>query len=386
MKIKVPPPKFQKSELHRRPEFEEPPTLGGLTSNGGSNSTSNNSSNTNTNSNSNARQMPPVQIKTEQPNKQLSALPSHMRTEVRAVAGGVAAAAVTTPNRNGTAQRNLGLSTPVTPSVNTAVNQSRPPAPPPQRQPQPQPQQQQQKQQPEPERKSVTFVKPSRKGESSSPAIQSDGSEADADDSYLFNSEDDAFFACMDLNELDLGRPIDFDEARKVDDVVENERLVGRQAAEADSNLNQSHQSHQPLRTGNPGQGLGQGQIQRVDSSCTTDRQAQFKTMSNSNAVVSASSDPRNQHTQNQCQNQARQQVQAQAPKAVQANTHELSSANISGPGPDQNQGRPISPVAIDSTRNPKPVVSNSSSSSSTKRPVTPSMGGFKFPPGMVRC
>jgi DNA repair and recombination protein RAD52 len=396
VKIKVPPPKFQKSELHRRPEFEEPPSApGGLASIGGSHSTSNNYSNTNTNtnSNSNGRQMAPLQIKTEQPNQHLSALPSHMRTEVRPAAGSgggsVAAAAATTPNRNRTAQRNMGLSTPVTPSVNTAVNQSRQPAPPPQPQPQQQ-QQQQQKQQPQPERKSVTFVEPSRPGESSRTAIQSDGSDADADDLYLINSEDDAFFACVDLNELDLGRPIDFDEGRKVDDVVEDGHRVGRQAAEIDANpthnLNQSHQSHQPLRTGNPRQGVGQGQIQRVDSSCTIDRQAQFETISNSNAAVSASSDPRNQHTQNQCQNQARQRtVQVQAPRVAQATTHEPSSANIPGPGPDQNQNRPIPPVAMDSTRNPKPVVSNSSSSSTTKRPVTPSMGGFKFPPGMVR-
>ncbi|CAL1699340.1 unnamed protein product [Somion occarium] len=188
VKIKVPPPKFNKDELHRRPEFTETPQAGPHISG-------------------------PSSIKSEQQQPaaessrtgQASAVPPHMRSN-----------AMTTPNKPppqatssssaGPSRFNTGLSTPITPAnlpgaglhpvaglSNRSNNTiSRPNAVP--TVPKPQPPQPQALPQPASDEKHVTF--------------------AASQDEYDLAPEDDAFLATVDLGEGDagIGGHIDFDE------------------------------------------------------------------------------------------------------------------------------------------------------------------------------
>ena len=161
IKIKVQPPKFDKSELHRKPEFEEPqPKL----------STSASSST----------------IKSEPQSKPISSVPPHMRPQT---------SAPRTPHAQPQSSHSTSTRTPPPPYNHPPTQNT---APPPQnasiqRQlPQPQPQSHSN---PKPAPQKVTFAEPT----------------VDADESFAF-SDDDAFLAVVDMGEGDMGKPIDYDE------------------------------------------------------------------------------------------------------------------------------------------------------------------------------
>jgi DNA repair and recombination protein RAD52 len=123
VKLKIPAPRFDKSELYRRPDLQEPSTTDV---------------------------------------KPLSSLPRHIKQE--------RSSTNITPNPRPPPVG--GLNTPVTPLL--------------------------QKPQQKPQQQSAPVVAPA-------PVLT-------ADDSFAFGSDDDAFFAGVDLTECDLGQPIHFDE------------------------------------------------------------------------------------------------------------------------------------------------------------------------------
>ncbi|KAI0942166.1 hypothetical protein AcV7_002675 [Taiwanofungus camphoratus] len=253
IKIKVAPPKFDKNELHRRPEFE------------GSKA---NQSSTTTNK---VMPSPGPSIKPEQPDvkpavlptvqqpKVLSAVPPHVRSTSGPAVG---PSAMSTPNNKGRSPvlaGATGLNTPVHTPASARGGQTNASG----QQQQQRPLQQQhhnqkvsessavqgQIQLPQRERK-VTFAPPSAAGLSAStsalPQAPATPAKDDAlddlyDDSFPLNSEDDAFLAALDLGEDGVGGPIDFEEG--LGGVTS---ITKEDESEAGNGEQQQHQQHRP--------------------------------------------------------------------------------------------------------------------------------------------
>ncbi|EGO29616.1 hypothetical protein SERLADRAFT_405547 [Serpula lacrymans var. lacrymans S7.9] len=244
VKIKVPPAKFDKGELYRRPEFDDQkPPIQKPASNVSSTSTAPliNASISRPNEKSTMESCK-VAVKTEQERDvKLSSVPRHLLPE-SLPKGPVAAStpnakgkspahtttgstALNTPLSNDTQHiRKIGLNTPLETPAQKPANQVQA-----HHRQRPQPnapetplQQQQQK---------VTFVEsppPNELTEEGTPVDESTillGIQAE--DSFHFYSDDDAFLAAVDLGEGDLGRPIVFEEGVgevSLDDVPSNHR------------------------------------------------------------------------------------------------------------------------------------------------------------------
>jgi DNA repair and recombination protein RAD52 len=191
-------PKFDKSDLHRRPEFAEPseskpniPSTSNASTSYANSSTASTSSaqfSTSPNAFSNATassskplahnadtsSSKPVNVKIE-PLKPLSSIPAHMRTEL----------ATSTPNTKAkppvphATTMKSGLQTPITTPDQVPT-------------------------------RPLSQVSPANQP-AIAPQCQSI-QDHDPEKSFSFNSDDDAFFAAVDLGEGELGRPIDFEE------------------------------------------------------------------------------------------------------------------------------------------------------------------------------
>ncbi|KAH8103106.1 RAD52 DNA repair protein [Cristinia sonorae] len=192
VKIKVPPPKFNKDELYRRPEFDP-----------------------NHASSSAVKQEHNPSSTTAIVQKPVSAVPPHMRpvTGPAAMSTPIKSEPVAGPSRHTTpanhpARPNIGLNTPIqTPQLPAPQNR------PAQQQDNHPPRNQAASLAPAPaadQSRRVSFAPPPAK------PPQAASARADDDDSFMMNSEDDAFFAGIDLGDgtLDegLGGPIHFEE------------------------------------------------------------------------------------------------------------------------------------------------------------------------------
>lgn len=199
-KIKVPPAKFDKSELYRRPEFDD--TKPSITSSISMAAPA---------SVQTAPQTPAIApdiksnrvvVKSEPPTgaeAPITYIPRHLRQEMVAGASGPTSA---TPIRNDQAPENChgianGLNTPIHTPVQRAGNANRGQY----RQTAPSPLVQ-------PEQRRVSFTEPAAEPP---PANEVELPVAD-ETSYSIDSEDDEFYANVDLGDGDLGRPIDFEE------------------------------------------------------------------------------------------------------------------------------------------------------------------------------
>ena len=160
IKIKVQPPKFDKSELHRKPEFEEPQPSTSAAS---------------------------PTIKSEPQSKPISSVPPHMRPQTTTPRTPHAQ-----PQSSYSASTNINTPPPPYNPRNTVAPQN---ASMHRQLPQPQPQLHSNPKL-APQKKGVTFAEPTT---------------TDADESFAF-SDDDAFLAAVDMGEGDMGKPIDYDE------------------------------------------------------------------------------------------------------------------------------------------------------------------------------
>ncbi|KAH7887038.1 hypothetical protein F5I97DRAFT_1808234, partial [Phlebopus sp. FC_14] len=212
VKIKVPPAKFDKDELYRRPEFEEvKPKMRSTPISVPSPAPPN---------------IPEVKkgmnnenpIKSEVPSeKPISYVPRHLRQEVTSAAQKTdqknnvqanssgqqinATPSSTHSPQNFGASKSTGLNTPIQTPALKQINQARG-------------QYRQAEQSPlarqQPTERKVSFATVPQNNAKSPlvdiPAID------DGEDLFSINSEEDAFLAAVDLGEGDLGRPIDFEE------------------------------------------------------------------------------------------------------------------------------------------------------------------------------
>ncbi|KAF8652378.1 hypothetical protein AX16_004406 [Volvariella volvacea WC 439] len=195
VKIKIPPPKFDKSELYRRPEFEERPPVS-------------NEAEPSTSDRPQPHQPQLVDTPTRPPNKGPGPLPAHIRAEMLAavLANTKPQEELASSSAKGKEPAELvGLHTPVTPQVQIQRQQSMPPPA-------------------APSAPAVAAALPVGPKNDPPPPAQpepeSDLMEVveEGEESYPFNSEDDAFLATVDLDGVDLGRPIDFDEGIGVEE------------------------------------------------------------------------------------------------------------------------------------------------------------------------
>ena len=352
VKIKVPAVKFDKSQLHRRPEFDESrqqPVAGPSTPT-----------------------MTSI-VKTEHATKPLSSIPPHMRPGA-------------TPN----AKPNTSHNTPP-PPYNPIPPRANPPAQlqtPVRAQPQPQngqqisPQQQQHK---PPQR--VTFASPTR----------------DADESFSY-SDDDAFLAQVDLGEGDIGRPLDYGEG------------TGGISAGASTVVNRSDLSvGSDSVKGSMGPPASVGDRNGQSNANLQPRQPHIQQRQDTNST--SSSHPSNLsarvHNQNSNSSSANSHIINSAPNSNPSTLHPQnpnnSSSNAAGPASRQTDVTPSPVMRQQQPRLAQPNLTSNLSSgqnnpgtggrtiqnqnqaphqnvnAAPKKPVTPSMGGFHFPPGMVR-
>jgi DNA repair and recombination protein RAD52 len=222
-----------------------------------------------------------------QATKPLSSLPSHMRPEV--------SMATSTPNG------------PTTCAVNLAQHQENPSRP-----------------QSNAQERRIHNVHPQ------SPLPEP---EPEPDESFMFNSEDDAFLAAVDMGEGELGRPIgegDVDFGRPIEFEVD----VGGHGNKGDTHSNNSVLQEQQSRPQQP----------RYED-----------------------------------QNQHPTANRAQAPEPNPGRSDPLSSSKSSSTVPQRAAG-PGNVV----NQNQNSATSNVKSGAA-ERSTTPSMGGFHFPPGVVR-
>lgn len=350
IKIKVQPPKFDKSELHRRPEFEEPKPIP-----------------------STSTATPSPAVKSEPRPKPISSVPPHMRPQV---------SAPRTPQAH--PQSSHSTSTPPPPynhapnrpAQNTAQQNASIQRQPPQPQPQSHP-----NSKPVPQK--VTFAEPT----------------VDADESFA--SDDDAFLAVVDLGEGDMGKPIDYDEGiggvsidRSASDLsVSNETSSGSMGPPAGVGVGsaargnpphgqlqgqQQQQSRQPSNhTSNPPTSHPQNQNQNVH------RQPSISTRGPQQGAPQQPIAPRtnadsinssHQHLNQNSNGTSSRTISMQQQHNGQTKPTSSSSdqnKGIRNPGPVQNQNQP-----------PGRINGHSHQGSTTTKPQ--SMGSFVFPAGVV--
>ncbi|KAG1745288.1 Rad52/22 family double-strand break repair protein-domain-containing protein [Suillus lakei] len=322
-KIKVPPAKFDKSELYRRPEFDDTkPNIVGSTSKAApaliQTAPQTPAIAPDLKANTVVVKSEPVQG-AEAP---ITYIPRHLRQEM---ASGVSGSTSATPIRNDQAPGNghgttNGLNTPIYTPVQRAGNANRGQY----RQTAPSPLAQ-------PEQRRVSFTEPVVE---LPPADEVEIPVAD-ETSYSIDSEDDEFYANVDLGDGDLGRPIDLEEGMggvSVSDVTFDQ-------GEAATSGNSSYRESSKAPQGNSVHG------QEISSS------------GRGEATVPGGS--RFSHS-----NTPRPRA---GPSTVNRVRHGLNDA----------AGVPAAPPKT------RESSSTASVSSSEARRGTPSMGGFHFPPGM---
>ena len=172
----------------------------------------------------------------------------------------------------------------------------------------------------------------------------------DPDESFHFYSDDDAFLAGVDLGEGDLGQP------------VLSETDLGRPIGgeDGDSDLGRAIDVEEGL-SGDSTKFSPSGHHHAERPMGPQDRS--FTSLGMLSRLL-----PQNQ-------NPNQQQAQLQRVSAQPGNTSRKNQSLGTGRPPN---------LAHQRNENKRPPVPASNSSSSTKRPTTPSMGGFNFPPGVA--
>lgn len=314
--------KFDKSELYRHPEFDD--TKPNIVSTSESTPASVPTA-LRTTTIAQGVKTSPVLVKCEaaqEAETPITYIPRHLR---QAMAASTAGATPTTPSHNEQALKNAhrttnGLNTPILTPVQQTVNPNRGQY----RRAEPSPLAQ-------PEQRRVSFTGPA--------AAQVDEVEIPAADesSYSIDSDDDAFYANVDLGDGDLGRPIDFEEG--LGGVSVSDVSLDRGEAATSGNIREPPKAPQEsLASSSSGRG---------------------EAASSGGSRFPLAHPPR---------------PQAQAgPSTTSRALH----------GVDNATGVPAAPPMKHKLGSSSSV---SISSSSEVRRAAPSIGGFHFPPAMVRA
>ncbi|KAH0580949.1 hypothetical protein H2248_012102 [Termitomyces sp. 'cryptogamus'] len=375
VKIKVQPPKFDKSILHRRPEFEEAKPnhsastssatssrLASIATNLSINNTEDVKHNITSTSSAYSSRLANISAHLPSNNTDTSpnpvdeqqtttSIPSHSRSNIDAVAGPSKSSNVTRNDLSTsslsarTVLNNLPASTSVLgnrrPHTNLSKDTSRPAA----------------------GLESFNVSRPS--ADPQDQEIEQENGE----ESYHFGSDDDAFLALVDLGEGDLGQPVlpETDIGRPLfDDNDDGGRLFGSDEVQAHSSV---PREKKPCAPG-PQVPASIGMLSKL---LPQDQPQQQQRSSNPPNTRSRHSQQQwRTNDQNRQQNQ--QQQQRTSTNQINSVSNNLSrNTNIKQNVPQrihQDQNQPLAP-------------NGHTPSMTVTRPSTPSMGGFHFPPGV---
>jgi DNA repair and recombination protein RAD52 len=243
----------------------------------------------------------------------------------------------------------------------------------------------------------VSFVSPTR----------------DPDESFSF-SDDDAFLAQVDLGEGDVGRPIDYDEesggisAGASTSVSRSDLSVGSDSAKDNMDTGARGSMGPPAnvggRNGPSNANSGQARIQQrqdTNYTSTSNPSSSHARVANQNLTSSSAnlhansasvSNPSTSHLYNQNQNSnaagpAPRQTDVAASSVTGQQQHRVAQSNLtSNLSFEQSKGGATSSRPIQNQNQAPHPDANMKGNPNvpSKKPVTPSMGGFHFPPGMV--
>ena len=329
--------------------------------------------------------MTPVKPPSVQPQPQpkiLSSVPVHMRSEFHTFG---ASHHVATPAMKGNAPPHTGLNTPITTpahgSTSLTSRQSIPAAPP----------------QAPPERKvslaqsTTTVDKPTtsstvsiNKASPPSPApapapaspAEKTSLEADPDDSYHFCSDDDALFALVDLGEGDLGQPVleAADLGRPIDD--DDDEGDARTPIHWGEGSGVEDTLLEEASDGNAQDNWPPGINSKATVGKRQDMQrVQATSEGASNLGMLSKLLPQNQSASNNSNRPPSHAVNQPSWNSAQPRLHQIQN---------QAQYRHQNNLPPQNQNKPSQIGNASGSSSTVKRPLTPLMGGFHFPPEIV--
>ncbi|KAJ7359694.1 RAD52 DNA repair protein [Mycena albidolilacea] len=336
VKIKVPPVKLDKGDLHRLPELsDKPPTAAASTSASGSTSASRSITATSTPvraPNSAAAPQPQKWQPHQQPAKPISSVPRHIQPS--------------------------GLQTPITtPAGERKVSFA-------------------------PQVKADPQTKPPQgQGQMQPPPVPGPAADADdaGDDSFGFFSDDDAFLACVDMGEGDLGQPIDFEEGASTVSVGDEEKAVEAAPLPPQPEAKPAEDRYGPMGLGRTAQGQGTRPPQQQQQwGARTNAPPQQKayvpnTSGATSAVASRTGAPKPVSTGETASSRSNDKSAASVARALAIANHcRPSTSNPNQQAPSAPEGGASAGGASTSALPPQ-----------QKRPSTPSVGGFHFPPGM---
>ena len=390
--------KFKKDELHRLPEFDDVKLdVASMSA-----------------STSSTRPVYPVQHQANvvtptrqpmQPNqtKPISSIPAHVRSEISNLGS------TSISNTSNAIQANvkgpvhpMGLNTPITPGHH-------PPQRPNLNPPQHQHQHQLDRRVSFADRQQALTTKPPSTIATMDSEPKRSPADFEADESFGFNSDDDALFALADLgppidaDNADAGRPIDSDEGRPIN---LNEGLLGESADDTmiGDVFDQHQKKTEPSVVGvvsapklSRRELIAAALVSVEDKADTTSDSDSFKGRGyGDEKQVSGSGNPSNETT-------FRTGAGTHDKMLLQANAGTNASSSASTLGvrssiPQQQQQTGLNLLSLvqqkhqrhmaqrqNQNENPNQMgVSSSSSKDESKRASTPSIGGFHFPPGIV--
>ncbi|KAJ7163673.1 RAD52 DNA repair protein [Mycena filopes] len=310
VKMKAQPTKFDKSQLYRLPEFSDKPPAAASASSASTSRASITATSTPVRAPAPAaapQQRWQPQAQAAQPQQQfakpISSVPRHMQPKTTS-----------------------GLQTPITT--------------------------------PAPERKAVSFAPQAQPQAQMQIPRAPAGAEDGGDESFGFFSDDDAFLACVDMGEGDLGRPIEYEEgagSSVVSAADEGETSVS--PPQQQEGVKQEDR-YGPMGLGRTGAGTGTGQGAMNPPPNPPHQQRQVVPRAQQKPASSAST--------------SRAAAILNATRGVTANQNQKPLSN-----PSALPSAPTSGGAAE-TSAPAPAPAPA------KRPPTPSVGGFHFPPGMA--
>ncbi|KAJ7734581.1 RAD52 DNA repair protein [Mycena maculata] len=307
VKIKVPPVKLEKGDLYRLPELSERPAPPAASTSASASTSAPQPANTTAAPARAVTVSPPApapqqqkwQPQPQQAPKPVSSVPHHM-------------------------QPRTGLQTPITT--------------------------------PAPDRK-VSFAPPAPPQAMPPPPVPAPD---DNDDSFGF-SDDDAFLACVDMGEGDLGQPIDFEEGAGAG--CSNVSSVHEEEAPAESRQQQQQDDrYGPMGLGRTGHGPQHQQHRGAPPNVPLQQQQKAHTTATSTA-----------------RDAPQKPISAGPRPAASTATGAYTLYRpppLNAPNQNQNQKPPSTGASGAPTANAPPPAP-------AKRPSTPSVGGFHFPPGM---
>lgn len=216
----------------------------------------------------------------------------------------------------------------------------------------------------------------------------------DPEESFSFNSDDDALFAAVDLGEGDLGRPIDFEEGIGGTALSEGSEVSGEGQQSSTTAVEQQPQQRQRTNNTTASNSVPQQQQSRPMHNQNQTRAPQSNPIRKTgHAPSSISNGPQQQRVSAPGHVPAAQSNQKQMNYSINTATNTVSSTSttlpyqqrtsVSGhtPASRSYQNQNHNPTSTSDTTN---ITTSSAANVNVKKPSPPSMGGFQFPQGMV--